>query len=274
MNATIFDIQRGSYVDGPGIRTAVFFKGCHMRCLWCHNPEGQDPEPELMFYADKCIGCGKCREVCPNGLAFCDACGRCELYCPRDARKVSGRVKSAEDVMAEIRKDRLYYEASGGGVTFSGGECMLQIDFLAELVKTCHREGIHTAVDTAGDVPWEYFERILPYTALFLYDLKSLDPEKHVSLTGVSNERLLENLRRLSDESTAGIILRIPVVPGANEDELPAMAEFSRSLRLSSVELLPYHTLGEHKYPALARESRSFRVPSADEMTGFRSLFL
>ena len=152
--AMIFDIQRNSFVDGPGIRTTVFFKGCNLRCKWCHNPESQSFEKQMLFYKDKCTGCGKCREVCPNHLQSCDFCGKCELYCPAEARKICGREYTSDEVLAEVIKDKAFYDNSGGGVTFSGGECMLQLDFLREILEKCKSAGIHTAVDTAGNVPW------------------------------------------------------------------------------------------------------------------------
>ena len=193
MKAVIFDIQRNSFVDGPGIRTTVFFKGCNMRCKWCHNPESQSAQKQMMYYKDKCTGCGKCAKVCPNQLKKCDFCGKCELYCPADARKICGKEYSADEVFNEIAKDKTFYENSGGGATFSGGECMLQIGFLCEILKKCKENGIHTAVDTAGNVPWEYFEKILPYTDIFLYDVKAFSEDLHKRGTGVSNKLILEN---------------------------------------------------------------------------------
>ena len=193
MKAVIFDIQRNSFVDGPGIRTTVFFKGCNMRCKWCHNPESQSAQKQMMYYKDKSTGCGKCAKVCPNQLKKCDFCGKCELYCPADARKICGKEYSADEVFNEIAKDKTFYENSGGGATFSGGECMLQIGFLCEILKKCKENGIHTAVDTAGNVPWEYFEKILPYTDIFLYDVKAFSEDLHKRGTGVSNKLILEN---------------------------------------------------------------------------------
>ena len=136
--ATIFDIERNSYVDGPGIRTTVFFKGCNLRCKWCHNPESQSPKPQMMFYKNKCKSCGKCKEKCPNSLKKCELCGKCTLYCPHDAREICGKESTVDEVMREILKDKVFYENSGGGVTFSGGECMLQIDFLEAILKECN----------------------------------------------------------------------------------------------------------------------------------------
>ena len=270
----IFDIQRNSFVDGPGIRTTVFFKGCNLRCKWCHNPESQSFDKQMMFYKDKCTGCGKCREVCPNHLQSCDFCGKCELYCPADARKVCGREYTPAEVFAEVIKDKAFYDNSGGGVTFSGGECMLQLDFLCEILEKCKSAGIHTAVDTAGNVPWESFEKILPFTDLFLYDIKAFDAELHRKGTGVSNELILENLKNLSGR--ADIIVRIPVIGGYNDndEEIRQIADFLRQIKIIKAELLPYHAMGEHKYTALGRNTESFNVPNKNFMDRSQQLFL
>ena len=159
MKGMIFDIQRGSCVDGPGIRTTVFFKGCNLRCKWCHNPESQSKNKQILFYKDKCTGCGKCKTVCRYSFKKCDFCGECAFSCPNDAKELCGKDYGVDEVLKEILKDKDFYNVSGGGVTFSGGECMLQIDFLFEILKKCKENGIHTAVDTAGNVAWEYFER-------------------------------------------------------------------------------------------------------------------
>ena len=266
MKATIFDIQRNSFVDGPGIRTTVFFKGCNMCCKWCHNPESQSAKKQMMYYADKCIGCGKCAEVCPNQFKKCDFCGKCELYCPADARKICGKEYSDDEVFSEIAKDKMFYENSGGGVTFSGGECMLQIDFLCEILKKCRENGIHTAVDTAGNVPWEYFERALPYTNLFLYDVKAISEDLHRHGTGVSNKLILENLLRLSGK--CDIIVRIPIVGGFNDetDELQKIAEFLKNIKCIKKEPLPYHRMGAHKYDALNMKHENYNVPDKNKM--------
>ena len=273
--ATIFDIQRNSHVDGPGIRTAVFFKGCNLRCAWCHNPESQSPKKEMLFYKNKCTGCRKCKERCANNLASCDLCGKCVLYCPQDAREICGKEYTADALLSVILKDKVFYDASGGGVTFSGGECMLQIDFLTEILRLCKENGIHTAVDTAGHVPYESFERILPYTDLFLYDVKCYDSEKHKRYTGVGNELILENLVRLlcSDKD---VWVRIPIVPSVN-DSAQEMTAIRRLLDKHGspkrVELLPYHTMGEHKYEAVGKRSQSFSVPSKEQMTLLENIF-
>ena len=275
MKATIFDIQRNSYVDGPGIRTTVFFKGCNLRCLWCHNPESQSAKAQMMLFKNKCTGCGKCREKCPNGMTSCDLCGKCTFYCPNDAREICGKEYTAEEVLSEVIKDKSFYESSGGGVTFSGGECMLQADFLREILRMCKENGIHTAVDTAGDVPWGAFEKVIPYTDLFLYDVKAATESLHTEGTGVSNTRILENLARLSAETKAEIIVRVPVIGGYNDtaEEMAKIAAVLKPLRIRSVELLPYHAMGEHKYEAIGQVGRTFTVPDADTMALFRKLF-
>lgn len=275
LTATIFDIERNSYVDGPGIRTTVFFKGCNLRCAWCHNPESQSPKPQMMFYKNKCTGCGKCKEKCPNHLESCELCGKCTLYCPHDAREICGKEYTVDEVMREILKDKAFYDHSGGGVTFSGGECMLQIDFLEEILKVCKENGIHTAVDTAGHVPYEYFERILPYTNLFLYDVKCYDSEKHKKYTGVRNELILENLKRLlaTDKS---VWIRIPIIPTINdtEEELQGIKEYIFSCgKPAKFELLPYHAMGEHKYVALGMNVQTFSAPTSEKMENLKTVF-
>lgn len=270
----IFDIQRASYVDGPGIRTTVFFKGCNLKCKWCHNPESQRFEKQMLFYADKCTHCGKCAAVCPNDLKECVFCGKCVLFCPASARRICGEDKSPEEIFKKIKADKTFYEASGGGVTFSGGECMLQPELLTTLLKMSHDEGIHTAVDTAGNLPFEAFERVLPYTDLFLYDMKCFDRKRHIDGTGVPNDLILENLKKLA-EVGADIIIRIPVIPGFNDDEEEAgrMAHFLSELGIKKIELLPYHAMGEAKYGALGMSFTTFDVPSDDKMSRLKEIF-
>ena len=262
--AIIFDIQRNSFVDGPGIRTTVFFKGCNLRCKWCHNPESQSLKPQIMFYADKCTGCGRCR-----GITAADS----DFICFNDAKQICGREYTVDEVFAEVVKDRSFYENSGGGVTFSGGECMMQIDFLYEVLKKCKESGIHTAVDTAGNVPWERFEKILPFTDLFLYDVKAFSEELHKKGTVVSNKLILENLKKLSGR--AEIIIRIPIIGGYNDNinEINRIADFLKDIEFSKVELLPYHSLGEHKYDALNMEREKFSVPDKADMDKYKKIF-
>ena len=273
--ATIFDIERNSFVDGPGIRTTVFFKGCNLRCAWCHNPESQSAVAQMLFYKNRCTGCGKCKEKCKNSLASCDLCGKCTLYCPSDAREICGKEYTPDEVVREIVKDKLFYENSGGGVTFSGGECMLQIDFLEEVLKASKESEIHTAVDTAGHLPYEYFERILPYTDLFLYDIKSFDSECHKRYTGVGNERILENLAKLLSTGKP-VWVRIPVIPSVNdtEEEMENIRAFlDKHGYPEKVELLPYHAMGEHKYEAVGKELCRFTVPDEEKMEKLREIF-
>ncbi len=275
MTATIFDIQRSSFVDGPGIRTTVFFKGCNLRCAWCHNPEGISPEKQLLFHKNRCINCGKCKEKCAYSLKNCDFCEKCVLACPTGAREICGKEYTTDELLTEILKDRAYYKLSRGGVTMSGGECMLRIDFLLELLKKCTREGIHTAVDTAGHVPFEHFERILPYTSLFLYDLKCLDPNLHAHYTGVTNELILENLGKLL-RAGAPVWVRIPIIEGVN-DTLEEMTKIRHFLATygtpERIEPLPYHKMGEHKYAALGKATPRFSAPSKEKLESLRAVF-
>ncbi len=252
----IFDIKKFAVHDGPGIRTTVFFKGCPLRCPWCHNPEGISPRPEIMVFPDRCLkGCRDCIPDCPHGAlgksrgaivlcrSRCDGCGACARACPTEALQVTGRPVTVGQVMEEIIKDKPFYEESGGGVTFSGGEPMQQPRFLAELLLSCRKQGIRTAIDTSGNAPNAEFERLLPLAGLFLYDLKVLDDERHRRLTGVSNRLLLKNLQRLS-EAGAPLALRVPVVPGVNDadNDLQALAGFCAALpNRHPVHILPYH---------------------------------
>ena len=272
--AIFFDIQRNSFVDGPGIRTTVFFKGCNLKCAWCHNPESQSAKPQMMFYKDKCTGCGKCKSVCPYHLEQCELCGKCTLYCPVDARKVCGKEHTVDEVLKEVLKDQAFYETSGGGVTFSGGECMLQIDFLAEILKKCKENGIHTAVDTAGHIPFESFEKILPYTDLFLYDIKIFDSQKHKQYVGVSNELILENLKKLFERKVK-LWIRIPIIPDVNDsiEEIRKIKDFLKTIGTAEkIELLPYHAMGENKYRAIGKEPQIFKTPDAENMKRLKEI--
>lgn len=270
----IFDIERNSFVDGPGIRTTVFFKGCNLKCAWCHNPESQDLKPQIMLYKDKCKGCGKCKTIC-SSPDNCMLCGKCTIYCPADARKVCGKEYTVDEVFTEIIKDKTYYENSSGGVTFSGGECMLQVDFLTEILKKCKENGIHTAVDTAGHIPFKNFEKILPYIDLFLYDIKCFDNEKHKKYTGVDNELILKNLNELSQKDKE-IWIRIPVIVGVNDNikEMNNIKHFLQECNnISKIELLPYHAMGEHKHAAIGKSCENFKVPNEQKMNVLREVF-
>ena len=271
-NGMIFDIEHGSFVDGPGLRTTVFFKGCDLRCAWCHNPESQSAKPVRMYYADKCIHCGRCSAVCPSP-DHCILCGKCAAVCPISAVQLKGQTYTAGQIMEEILLDRDFY-GEDGGVTFSGGECMLQPDLLWELLILCKNEGIHTAVDTAGNQPFSVFERIIPFTDLFLYDIKAMDSENHRKWTGVGNERILENLKKLLGMKIP-VWVRVPVIPGVNDtvEEITALREFFlQNGRPERIELLPYHRLGENKYPALGKNAVLFSVPDAEKMAKLRKI--
>lgn len=245
----VFDIKRGSTVDGPGIRTTIFFKGCNLDCFWCHNPESKSPRAQLGLLTEKCIHCGVCKEVCEH-LECCVLCGKCAANCPAEARKLYGRSYTLNELLEIILADRDYYIATGGGVTFSGGECMLYPDFIAELAKKCFDNGIRVAVDTAGNVTWDRFERIIPYVDHFLYDIKALDPDLHRAGTGAGNARILENLDRLIQTGRA-VTIRTPVIPGYNDgDELERISRYCAARGLPH-ERLKYHTIGESKKVAL-----------------------
>ncbi len=266
MKGRIFNVQRFCTDDGPGIRTTVFFKGCNLRCAWCHNPESQNATTEWMFYQDKCIGCGRCAKITEKDTDF---------VCFQDARRVCGNEYTVDEILTEVLKDKVFYENSGGGVTFSGGECTLQIDFLFEILRACKENGIHTAVDTAGYVPFERFERILPYTDLFLYDVKCFDDKKHKQYTGVSNELILENLRKLM-ATEKSVWIRIPIIRGVN-DTVAEMRKIKEFLDLygtpEKIDLLPYHFLGENKYSALGIPAQKFDVPTPETLERLKRIF-
>lgn len=278
MKGTLFNIQRFSTHDGPGIRTVVFFKGCTLHCAWCHNPESIPFAPTLMWYADRCIGCGRCVPVCPTGAqqlapdgshrfdrSLCNDCLLCVDSCYAEALQQAGKTVSIEELVISIRSDLPYYGKTGG-VTFSGGECLAQPAFLAEALKQCREAGIHTAVDTAGAVPWKAFEQILPYTDLFLYDVKVMDPDLHRMWTGADNRIVLDNLQRLL-AAGATVQVRIPFVPQANAGEMESLAKGMAGMGIGEVTLLPYHRLGEGKKRSLGlqAEGEGFTPPSATE---------
>lgn len=283
MKARIFDIQRGSFVDGPGIRTTIFFQGCNLRCIWCHNPESWEARTQLMYFENRCTHCGLCASFCPSGIiaadgAFdrdrCVACGRCTDVCPNDARSLCGRYEEISDLVKRCLKDCDYYANSEGGVTVSGGECMLQLPALKELLEALKQAGVSTAVDTAGNVPWESFEQILPAVDYFLYDVKCLSPQLHEMLTHVDNRRILENYRRLVDLCPEKVIVRVPVIPSANDvnGEMERVARFLREYAPSKVEFLPYHRLGEGKLPAIGRAAFTAEPPSQERIECLQAL--
>lgn len=285
MTGRIFEIKRFAVHDGDGVRTTVFFKGCPLRCRWCHNPEGLRPGTELALFAHLCKGCGSCAEVCGSGAHVfsgqghgidrekCTFCGKCEKACPDDALKIYGREITVGGLVPILLEDREFYDVSGGGVTLSGGECLLQADFCAELLEKLKEEGISTAVDTCGYVKREELEKVIPFTDVFLYDIKAADSGVHESLTGVPNGLILDNLRYL-DGVGAKTEIRIPLVPGLNDGEIPAIAEILRPLEnVTGVRVLPYHDMAAAKYRALGlTPDTSARIPTEEDLNAAREI--
>ena len=303
LTGTIFNIQRFSIHDGPGIRTTVFFKGCSLRCFWCHNPEGLHLKPEIQFFSARCIGCGECVRTCPEGAQellkdgtrifhrdLCTVCGKCVETCFPGGLQMNGKAMSAAEVMAEVLQDRAFYETSGGGVTLSGGEPLLQPEFARQILARARDEGISTAIETTTNVRWELIEAIFPVTDLFMVDLKHLDDEKHRAVTGVTNRQILENAEKLVARHVP-VIFRVPVVPTVNDtpEEIAAIASFVAGLHQKypavsphpgpnghknpadqqpDLELLPFHRMAGDKYASLAMpyQASSLESPSKEKM--------
>ena len=276
----IFDIKRFSIHDGPGIRSTVFMKGCPLSCQWCHNPESHLLKPELLFRPERCLGCGSCIPVCPEGAISlidglittdrekCTVKGKCVEVCYPGAREIVGREITPREVVDELIRDRIFYEESGGGVTFSGGEPLFQPDFLEETLRLCLEEGLRTALDTCGHGPWEELERQLPFLDLVLFDIKILEDELHQQYTGVSNKNILDNYLRLT-KTTANIKIRRPVIPGVNdsEAEINRLGEFLQENNgVSKIDLLAYHALSKDKYKRLSRiQDTVWKTPTAED---------
>ncbi|MFN2108827.1 MAG: glycyl-radical enzyme activating protein [Anaerolineae bacterium] len=295
----IFDIKKYAINDGPGIRTTVFFQGCPLSCWWCHNPESQSRKPTLMYRANRCVLCGECALVCPqNGIQLppspngrgageeggsaltdrskCDVCGTCAETCYYGAREVSGREVTVEEVLAEIQRETPFHDQSGGGVTFSGGEPLMQRSFLLALLRTCRERDIHAVVDTSGYTTWQALDSIREYVNLFLYDLKLMDDKLHSQYTGVSNEPILRNLKSLSEHGHP-VYVRIPLIPGVNDDEvnLRESAELLASLpNVTGVELMGYHDIAAAKYEALGMsyQLNGTKPPTAEHMQQAESI--
>ena len=291
LTGILFNIQRFSIHDGPGIRTTVFFKGCSLRCFWCHNPEGLRPGAEIQFNPDRCIVCGECVNACPeeaheilNGLhrydrSLCQVCGTCLNTCYTGALERVGTEYTVEQVLAEVLRDRAFYRESRGGVTLSGGDPLVQHDFALALLQASKREELHTAIETASNCRWDILERLLPYVDLVLMDIKHTDSQKHQRATGVSNIRILENAARLA-QSGKPVLFRTPVVPGVNDtaEEIAAIARFIHAISpqtaspandgLPQLELLPFHKLAAGKYNSLGLEypSTTLEPPSKEKM--------
>jgi pyruvate formate lyase activating enzyme len=277
----IFDIKRFAIHDGPGIRTTVFLKGCPLRCAWCHNPEGIAPGPELSFREARCVGCGACVEICGSDAVMlvdgramtqsgkCVQCGSCVGVCPTAGRDIVGRSVSAQELVGDLERDRVFYEQSGGGVTFSGGEPLMQPEFLTALLRECRARGLHTAVDTSCHGPWETFESLGELVDLFLCDIKHMDREEHRRLTGVDNTSILDNIRRvvaMGGEMT----IRMPTIPGANDDDgnVRDTGSFVASLPgVTRLDILPYNEGGCAKLRRLLNGEESTPLRAAEPDT-------
>ncbi|MBU5307118.1 glycyl-radical enzyme activating protein [Clostridioides mangenotii] len=291
MDTFVINLQKCSIHDGPGIRSTVFFKGCPLKCVWCHNPESQAYTREVLYNEEKCSRCEACIKVCPHGAIYkddekvclnfekCDQCETCLDYCINNAREIAGTVYTAKELVDELYKDRMFYEESGGGVTLSGGEVMAQdMDYIIDVARRCKGKGFHLAIDTCGFAKTENYENILEYADLFLYDMKVIDNEKHIKFTGKSNELILKNLEFLSNNK-ANINIRIPLIVGVNVDddnlEVKKMIDFLKPLNIKAVSLLPYHNIGKHKYSRLYKtyEGEEFEKPSDEKMEEIKDLF-
>lgn len=289
VSGTIFNLQHYCIHDGPGIRTNVFLKGCPLHCIWCANPESQNPRPQLMYRADSCVGCGACAKICPNGAITlvgtrvrtdrtkCQNCGACIPACPQKAREITGHRVTVGEVFDEVAEDALFY-GDDGGVTVTGGEATAHPEFTNALLTLCRNADISTAIETCGYAKWEVMEPILRLTDILLYDLKQMDSEKHRQYTGVPNGLILENLKKANDLTDCEIWVRVPVIPGYNDDEenIRAVGEFvSRNLsHCTQVHLLPFHKLGLGKLEQLEANGGSFssEVPDESHMEHLRSL--
>lgn len=287
----ITNIQKFSIHDGDGIRTSVFFKGCPLKCEWCHNPETQRYEREIQYDPDKCTGCGSCVRVCPSHAVVledgkpvtdrkaCILCGRCENFCPAGIREVVGKEYTVKELVRELMKDQIFYEDSGGGVTFSGGEVMtMDMDYILVAARELHRQDITLTIDTCGYVPYEKLESLLPYVDTFLYDVKVMDPEIHRKYIGTDNKLILENLVRLAKDG-ARIYIRIPVIRevNGNEKNMKETIAFLKEhdIHPPQINLLPYHDTGSGKYPKLDMEYKGtdLHAPDKEEMKSFVQLF-
>jgi len=276
--ATVFDLQRFSIHDGPGIRTVVFFKGCPLQCLWCQNSEGLDPEPEISFSKERCLGCRECQPSCPlqaivfNGdgrinRQLCDRCGRCTEACHSGALELVGRRYSPQELLEEAMDDLPFFVASGGGITLSGGEPTCQAEFLSEFLPLCKEQGLNVAMETCGYVAYQKLEPLLPFLDLVLYDVKAVDPALHRRLTGKDNAVILKNLVRLLEKQRCRIRVRVPLVPGmtSTDRNLRDIIGFLKKHRVDEVSLVPYHRMGESKLEKIDSPLKPLNLAGADD---------
>lgn len=293
ITAPIFNVQTYSIHDGPGIRVTVFVKGCPLRCMWCANPESNLAEPQLMVYANKCVGCGKCIPACPNGAVrllekdgkmiaetdrtLCTDCGKCVDVCHAEAREMAGKTMSVREVLEKVQKDRLFIDSSGGGITVSGGEPLMHPDFTEALLCAAKEDGLHTAVESCSFASRGVIDRVFKYVDLGLLDIKHMDPDRHKELTGVSNELILDNLKHIYHELKVPFMVSVPTIPGYNDSDenIAATAKFIAQELGGDVpvRLLPYHRLGESKNDSLGKEmNMSIEVPSDAHMQHLRAI--
>ena len=263
MKAYITEIKRFAVHDGDGIRTTVFFKGCPLKCVWCHNPESISFKPQIAYYENKCISCGECQK---ESFTVADCLG--------DARVLYGKETTIEELLPLLLEDKDFYQTSGGGVTLSGGECLCQADFCAELLKALKKEGINTAVDTCGFVPKEAFKKVIPYTDVFLYDIKAIDEDVHIRCTSQSNKIILDNLKYI-DSQGEKIEIRIPYVPEYNDNQIEKIKDYLKDFNnIVKVKVLPYHNYAGSKYEALnIKNTLPCKLPSEREIIDAQHLF-
>ena len=286
MKANIFDIKHFAVHDGPGIRTTVFFKGCPLKCIWCHNPESISAKKQLGFIKSSCVNCGACVSACKQGAHYingdgthgfkrdkCINCGECQKVCKAKALTLYGKEVDIADIIKDVLEDKDFYDSSGGGVTLSGGECLAQPDVCEELLRALKQEGIHTAVDTCGFVSKDTLDKVIPFTDLFLYDMKAFCEDVHVKCTSRSNKTILENLQYI-DDSGKSIEIRIPFVPEYNDREIEKIALFLSSLKnITGVRVLPYHNYAGTKYSSLdIEDTLPKRLPADEEITNAKAV--
>lgn len=285
LEGLLFDIQKFSLHDGPGIRTTVFMKGCPLRCEWCCNPESQRSNSEIMTVDKECIQCGHCIQTCPKGAISvgdglrsidwekCDYCLKCAEVCAFGGIVTTGRYYTCDALLKEIQKDQVFYKTSGGGVTFTGGEPLVQWEFLLTMLQRCKAQKIDTCLDTTGYAPWWILAKLIPYVDLVLYDLKHLDDDRHQERTGVSNRIIIENLIKLTESQR--VWLRVPLIPGYNDSRghVKRIGEFAENLGVEKISLMPYHCWGEQKYERLGRTypSKDILVPTQDDMENIKT---